>query len=335
MHGISDERDPLGVLRTTREVVDAATHVQVAYDRVREVAQEIAGTTAEAGEWPSEMHPTGATAEETANMIFVLDALNFCFWPLPNSDRPRWQVTFQGETYDGYWALTAALRRALANDVPLADPTYLANISEAETRNLLAGDPGSAEIPLLADRAANLNEAGQALRDRWDGTFLTAIEHANGSAARLVGEVIQALPSFDDVAEYRGKPARFYKRAQILISDIHGAFGGTDSGRFDDLDTLTAFADYKVPQVLRRFGILEYSDSLQESIRNYELIPAGDEREVEIRAATIWAVELLRQELANSGVNLAAYEIDWRIWQIGQMLPVDQEPYHRTLTIFY
>lgn len=335
MTGRPANRDPLGVLTTTQAVVDAANHVQINHDCLREAAQQVAGADAEAPEWPLEMHPTGATAAETANLILVLDALNFCFWPLPGSDQPRWQVTFQGETYDGYWALTAALRRILAAGTPLADPEYLANISEEETRLLLARDPGSAEIPLLADRTANLNEAGVALRDRWDGTFLTAIERADGSAAHLAGEIIRALPSFDDVAEYHGKPVRFYKRAQILVSDVHGAFRGIGPGQFHDLDALTAFADYKVPQVLREFGILEYSDALRESIRRYELIPAGDEREVEIRAATIWAVELLRRELATTGKELAAYELDWRIWQLGQTLPGDPEPYHRTLTVFY
>lgn len=36
-----------------------------------------------------------------------------------------------------------------------------------------------------------------------------------------------------------------YKRAQILIGDIWACFEGKGLGKFDDIDTLTMFADYR------------------------------------------------------------------------------------------
>ena len=86
---------------------------------------------------------------------------------------------------------------------------------------------------------------------------------------------------------YEGERVLFYKRAQICVADLAGSFGGEGWGRFHDLDPLTAFADYKVPQVLRRLGILRYDARRWPDRSNaLEPIPAGSEPEVEIRAAT-------------------------------------------------
>ena len=147
--------------------------------------------------------------------------------------------------------------------------------------------------------------------------------------AVLVGTVVGG------VAGYFGAPVRFYKRAQILVADLHGAFAGQDLGSFSDLDILTAFADYKVPQVLRALGVLAYDPKLAERIARREIIPPGSPAEVEIRAATIWACELLRRALAERGQSLRTFEIDWALWNAGQALPPETPPYHRTPTIFY
>jgi hypothetical protein len=87
--------------------------------------------------------------------------------------------------------------------------------------------------------------------------------------------------------------------------------------------------------VLRRLGVLVYDDALARRIDARELIPAGSEPEVEIRAATIWACELIRQALVESDVSKTAMEIDWALWQAGQTASTDDRPYHRTLTGFY
>lgn len=53
-----------------------------------------------------------------------------------------------------------------------------------------------------------------------------------------------------------------YKRAQILVADIWACCGGRGIGTFKDIDMLTAFADYRIPQALVWFGVLQYSDHL-------------------------------------------------------------------------
>ena len=66
------------------------------------------------------------------------------------------------------------------------------------------------------------------------------------------------------------------------------------------------------------------------------LIPPGDPREVEIRAATVWGCELLRQglERLRGGSPLRAFEVDWLLWSDAQGRTISR-PYHRTRTIYY
>ena len=83
--------------------------------------------------------------------------------------------------------------------------------------------------------------------------------------------------------------------------------------------------------ILNYFGILEYSQSLDKKINNKVLINEGSRQEKEIRAATIWAVELLRKELYN---KFYSFEIDWILWNKAQRMKIEK-PYHLTRTIRY
>jgi hypothetical protein len=329
------ERDPLRVLESTQLVMEQARSASIEHERIEQVADRLAQSPEPPPDWSATLHPPARDAEELANLVLVVDALNFCFWNVPGAEQPRWQVTYDGVTYDGYWALAAALRRAVEAGHPLADPEYLTTLDEDDVAGILAGDPGCEQIPLLRARHLHLHEVGVQLLARWDGSFLRAIEGAKGSAPRLIRSVLNAFPSFRDVAVWNEYEIRFYKRAQILIADLFGAFEGTGPGAFHDMHALTAFADYKVPQTLRQFGVLQYSPELARAIDQYRLIPVDSDEELEIRSATVWGVELLRQALARHGRDMPSYAIDWALWRAGQDLPADAQPYHRTLTVFY
>ena len=317
--------DSLGVLTTTRRVVDRARLVSIDDAAVTRLAAGLAARNVEAPSWRVWPHWWG-DVDLTSNYVLVLDALNFSFW-----GEPKWRVTFEGRTVDGYWALAAGLRRAIEEGVPILDPAALAHVDEGTARRVFRGE---SEIPLLAARIANLREVGRGLLAA-GGPFSTLVARAGHSAAQLVREVAARFPSFDDVATYDGEPVRLYKRAQILVSDLYGAFEGRGIGRFDDLDALTAFADYKIPQILRTEGVLVYAPAFAERVDRRVEIPAGDPAEVEIRAATIWGCELLRRALIEQGGrSLRAFEVDWLLWTLAQDRTFAQ-PYHRTRTVYY
>lgn len=331
--------DRLGVLSSTREVVRAAQSVRLDLDALRTVAGQLEPAMDMAPGWHDPRHFFDGSWR-TAGWILVLDTLNFCFWSESPDPARRWRVEWQGEPHDGYWALAAALSRAVAEGRPIWDPAYLKGLTARDIAHILRPhEEGAPEIPLLPLRVAGLHELARGLDEIAPGDAEAAvtglIRGADGSAVELVLEVARRFPSFNDIAPYEGKEARFFKRAQILVADLAGAFAGQGLGRFDDLAQLTAFADYKVPQVLRGFGALVYTPELDDAIARRRLILTGSAPEIEIRAATVWACELLRRELAERGRIFRATEIDWILWLAGQSLPASMPTYHRTYTVFY
>jgi Potential Queuosine, Q, salvage protein family len=341
------EPDRLGVLSSTRNVVEQGEYVWINREQVellatqfiasdsRMATNELQGdahtalnTTLPAFSWYDRYHFHDGT-ERTVNWLLVLDALNFCFWA--EKDSPRWRIEYQGEPLNGYWAEAAALTRAVEEGIPLWDAEYLSTMSSDALEHIFRGEE---MIPLFEHRLQNVHEVGRVLLERFEGQFARAIEQAQGSAVQLVSLLTKNFSSFYDVASYRACEVRFFKRAQICVADLFGSFDGKSWGAFYDLDKLTAFADYKLPQVLRHFEVLEYDPILAERIDNQELLEQGGEEEVELRAATVWACELLRREMTSRGHPITAAEIDQRLWLLGQNV-TGMRPYHRTRTIYY
>ena len=269
---------------------------------------------------------TGVTAE----WIFVLDTVNHCFWPEVGA--PLWTVHYGNQALSGYWALAASLKRAMEDKIPVHQAKILSTLDSQTLAHIFRG---TGKIPLFQERLTNLRQTGQVLMDRFQGSFLHVLEEAEGSAVELVHLLAAEFASFNDTTTYHGNKVYFFKRAQLLVHDLWTTCSGDTWGNFLDLEKLTAFADYKLPQVLRHLGIIHYEPELAEIIQRLEHIPAGSLEEVEIRAATIWAVEFLRQELSRRGRKLSSAQLDCWLWHLGQDDTYRSLPYHRTRTIFY
>jgi len=325
--------DSLGVLSSTRQVVEQGENVWINPEQIealcqRWVEEDAQQSTLTNPQWDARYHFFDAT-ERSVNWLLVLDALNFCFWA--EREQKRWTIEYQGQVLNGYWAEAAALKRAAEENIPLWDAQFLSTISEKTITHIFRGEGA---IPLLEQRVANAREIGCQLLEHYEGQFSHMIEQAQGSAVKLASSLVQHFPSFNDTALYRTHTIRFYKRAQICVADLYSAFGAQQWGAFHDIGQLTIFADYKLPQVLRHANVLEYQTTLAERVDNRELIAAGSEEEVEIRAATIWACELLRRAMQEYGHFITAADIDLRLWQMGQQ-SAEMRPYHRTRTIYY
>lgn len=168
---------------------------------------------------------------------------------------------------------------------------------------------------------------------------MNMIRAAGGSAPRLVELVTRAFPGFRDHAIYRGAQVFFYKRAQIFVGDVWGAFRGRGLGEFEDFAELTMFADYRVPVTLRNLGVLRYAEDLEARIAKGEELPAGGEAELEIRAATIVAVERLREAIWATRPGLRPEQVpsivvDWWLWGEGERTRT-RDLHHRTCTVYY
>jgi len=317
------------VLETTRHVTERSQEVTIDKKALAAFSRKLIEDGSEIPPWNYDYHFFDG-GQETVAYLLILDSINFCFWPKPGAD--KWETQYKSETLTGYYALAASLKKAIESGVPVTRADYLAELPLGELRQILGG---GGELQLMEARAHILNELGAFLINKYDGETKRLVEAAENSALNLVELLVDNLPSFMDVAEYYGKKIYFYKRAQIFAADLYGAFAGKAWGYFKDIDKLTAFADYKLPQVLRHVGILRYERTLEHKVDNGIFLEAGSPEEIEIRANTIWAVELIRQELIQVGKKLRAFEIDWILWNLGQEREFKAKPYHKTVTTFY
>ncbi|MBI4673027.1 MAG: hypothetical protein HY741_15340 [Chloroflexi bacterium] len=318
--------DPLEILATTANVIQHAQFVTLDLRRIRTVARVLSLRPVPVPGWNFEYHFCDGTAR-TVMYVFLLDALNFSFW-----GDPKWCVQYVRSDLDGYWALAAALKRAAERDASFLDAENLAALAPETLARVLRGN---VEIPLFVERWRNVQELGRVLRDHFGGSAARLVEQANGDAAQLARLVAQNVSSFNDTTLYKGRAVNFFKRAQILAGDLYGSFGGEKWGAFHNLQDLTAFADYKLPQILRAWGILNYAPELARRVDRKIPLAKDSPHEIEIRAAMVWAVELLRHALAQHDRVLNSVQMDWFLWQSSQATIKGMKPYHRVRTIYY
>lgn len=278
--------------------------------------------------------------KKSADWVFVTSALNFCFWN--DESGPQYLVTHKGKTSTGFMSLLAAFDRTLKQGMPLDDPKFYGHISQQKLNEYLMGD-NDVPCPLIEQRVACLHEIARVLEAKYEGTFEKCVEKCGGSAQKLLQLVTSEFDCFRDTACYKGKQVAIYKRAQILIADLWFEHEGKGLGHFDDIDSITMFADYRVPQSLQYFGAFVYSDELMKVLNANEILENGSAFEVEIRGCSIEAVErLVRKinlQLLDSGrqQKMNAIQVDNFLWKFRREKVEEMVayPYHKVRSIYY
>jgi len=187
------------------------------------------------------------------------------------------------------------------------------------------------------------------LIEQFDGSAMALIESSNHKKApTLVQQLVDHFPGFCDYcySPGGGKKQRiaFLKRAQICVGDWNAAL------KLDlpDMDKLTTFADYRVPQLLRHCNVLIYSKRLAAKVDACQELDMNSAEEIAIRACTVAAVEYLVDELnaqdeaaaATASTTITqwtAVMTDWYLWQVGERMQNagELQPHHRVRTIYY
>jgi hypothetical protein len=313
------------VLETTQAVMHQARLVRIDDDAMRRWAEQ---TPAEALRLAGGglMDQLPGDREQAANLVLLIDALNFCFW-----SREPIHTGWCGRTFHRFNAMLASIIRAATDDPRWFDPHFWLVVPRGELRSILAP---AGELLMLDEREQIVRETARLLIERFDGRFSAAVESVNRRAWDLAVLLLVSFDSFRDVAAYHDQPVYFAKRAQICAMDLSLAWQARGDEPLDGLDHLTAFADYRVPQVLRHLGILRLSPDMEAAIERGEEIAVGSEPEIELRAATVQAVEAMRRALADRGVYRPAWQIDCHLWERSHDADVSVA-HHRTRTVFY
>ncbi|MFH1417375.1 MAG: queuosine salvage family protein [Planctomycetota bacterium] len=313
------------VLESIRAVVEQARHCSIDDAAIEAWASEVA---------PAELEPSAhellgflpGSQDSLANLVLLIDSLNFCFWSA-NPIRIEWR----GKRYERFNAMFISIMLAAKYEPRWCDAEFWVSVPGDELREVLGG---KGELLLMDEREGIVRETGRVLLERFDGQFMNAIESVNWRAWPLAVLLMTNFDSFRDVSSYRYKPVYFLKRAQICALDTSIAFQTHGHQPLKGLDELTAFADYRVPQALRHLGIVNMTAESAQAIDSGQEWPRDSEEEIEIRAATIEAVDRMKEALRRAGKAGAAWRVDWYLWVLSHHKDVAVN-HHRTRTVYY
>lgn len=315
------------ILKTTKFVVEQAKLVKINKDKITEFCNHF--EESHLSHWikqgPYDL--TQLNNKDKLHFLLVFNSISFSYW-----GEPKWTVEYNGEKFDGSFGMIAALGNAIENKVPILNMKWLSTITDESLEKITKGD---VKIPLLKERVQILREVALIVAQKYNGDFSLFLKEANGDAMKILNNIIITFPSFNDASSYKGKTVYFHKRAQLLISDIYQLFNGRDYGKLRNIDQLTACADYKIPWMLRTLGILSYSESLAKKVDHKIEMLHGSEEEVEIRASTIWANELIKQQLRKNIPAIDSIHINDHLWLLSQAKLPHDKPYHLTRTTAY
>jgi hypothetical protein len=329
---------PIGspVLESLRPLIERSRDVRT---NVTKIAEQAGWMAYEDLPLPAFVLPFGigaspAEAKQAIDFILVSNTVNFAFTDFEKNI--RFTADYQGRTWSDSEAMFACLKRAVDEGVPVLDGGWMRRVTRADLAHIFRGN---IEMPLLAERAQVLNEAGEVLAKKYDSHFHNFVAagppHAYADGRGLLERLVAEFPRYNDVSIYDGVEVRFHKLAQLGLWVLHAALSRSGAFRLEDPERLTAFADYIVPVALRVMRILEYSPALEAAINSHQLIPRDSPQEIEIRAHTLYATALLREEINKHrppAMQVIIPQVDARLWT---HYHATHWPHHLTRTVMY
>jgi putative queuosine salvage protein len=327
---------PIGspVLESLRPVIEHSRDVKTNLPKLIEVAQWMAYEELAVPQYSIPFAAESANPSAAIDFTMVAVTIDFAFTDFQN--HTKFQVDYAGKHYSDSDALFACMKRAMDEGADILNGAYLANVTRAQLAQIFRGN---IELPLLDERVEMLRQAGAILQAKYGGRYHNFVndcsprsyDQGNGIVERLSAE----FPRFHDSSPYDGHEIKINKLAQLGVWIMYCNFRQSGAFQLDDTEKLTAFADYIVPAGLRVMNILEYSPALDHAIRSYQMIPRDSTQEVEIRAHTLYATALLREEINKirpPDMQIIIPQIDARLW-----LPYHTTfwPHHLTRTIMY
>jgi hypothetical protein len=320
---------PNPIITDSYWVMDHAQHLTIDKHNITALADQLINQGLTYPDWTDIPYYRGKP-EQTVQAALIREALNFCTWVEP--DQVQWTYQTNELTYTGWYATVLAINHEIDHNPYFLDAQHLADLTQTVFDRMFSGQ---GTLPLTNQRRHHINQIGQVLQDNFKGQFANLLKQADNNALKAVELTTTHFPNFVDQAEYQGKTITFNKRAQHLTASIWGLFAGQGLGKFTNIDQLTAFADHAIPQLLYHFNILKYDNQLEQQIQTHKPISSGSPQEIEIRAATIVAVDQLCQQLNARKVSIIPIQLDVNLWLLANQLKDHMAPHHRTRTTNY
>jgi isopentenyldiphosphate isomerase len=328
------------ILNTTKYVVNNSRHVKINQDAIDKFVDNF--DLQKINHWwnVAPIYLPDLEPEKRAMFLFLFDSISFSYWcdPIWQSENKGWQENtwlgnYNKKTSNGAWGLARNLTKAIINGDLRLEAKYLKDLDRNKFAKIVNSQP--IDIPLFEQRWQITKELGKIIVEKYDSKIINLMKEARGDGKKLFQIIVDDFPFFEDRAVYHNQRISFYKRAQLLVADLIQCLGPDWNMSVNELNKFTACADYKLPQVLRQLEILKYSSDLSYKIDHKIRLAGGSEEEVEIRANTIQAVEIIKEKLRLKNIIISSNAINDYLWLLGQDDVFRLKPYHRTRTIAY
>ena len=266
---------------------------------------------------------------EYIRKTMLINTLNFVFTDFSTS------VKYKIENLSDTDAMVYQIDKALLEGVPLTQGSFMRDMNLEEFKRIFTGN---IEMPMADEKVEILNNVGDTLVTKYGGDWINFIDdgpkklYDNGEG--LVERLVRDFKRFDDHSIFENEKVYFLKLAQLAFWGIHRELSKRHF-YIEDMENMTAFADYIIPVALESFGIVKYSSGLKEKIDSGILIDRDSIEEIEIRSTSIYVTAKLT-ELINNYKNeeekIIIPQLDFKLWTD---FHADERPHHLTKTIMY
>ena len=303
------------IKESSKYVSDNSKYVKINYEKIDEI---IEGGEFNAIRYWLDTNPFNIldmNYRDIVNFLLLYHTIgDYCFW-----GDPKWEIDTEVGKLDGSYAIMYILINRFRNNNDM-------NMSYEEFADMLKGN---VEIPLLKERYNCLVEMNKYL-DSIGKDFYDEIKDLKVDID-LLDYVVSTFSYFKDETNYNGVNVYFYKRAQLLVSDVLHVRKMLENIEVD-YSNLMGCADYKIPQVMNALGMLEYEYDLEYKLARKEELQEDSIEEIEIRANDLVDIDYIYEKLNR---EVCRMDINDYIWLLGQDKSKINKNYHRTRTIRY
>ena len=302
--------------------------------------------------------------------IIAYNVVNFSFYP-DKEEVPWWiEIEKGGEKVlvgkdDEFFAITSSFERAEQTFIKAGDASkygitdedtgkiwcnyeYLSTLNIEKLEEIFKPAPDAGKLPLLQLRLNCIHSLAELYKKMSLEEFIhlceeKSVQKEDGQEEKTidVGIFISLLtkyvPAFRD---YRSD-IPFSKRPQLTIAMLHK----NNLISFSDLENLTVFSDYRLPQLFISKGVFEFHDAsadrrniMRDIIEKQTPIKAHSKLEICLRCGSIVVAEELRTELCKlTGNEVKIANLDYYLWRTCVLLDSKELllPHHRTRTFCY
>ena len=314
------------ILESTKFVSDNSTHVKISDVAIKELCESF---SVQKQEHRIKSSPYNISKLERKDQLWFF--LIFHSITYNNRWEPKRWINIWWKNL--WWSMSFVylLWEKFDKDANWRDFWYMKDLSLKEFEEFLEQ---WWKIALIQERLEKLHETAKTIVEKFNWSIENFLKSAKVEW-NLLEFFIKNFKSFEDVSIYKNQNIYFYKLAQLVVSDRYSLLPGTEFESLIDKNSLTALADYKVPQMLRLQNILEYDNSLEEKIVKKIEIPHDSEEEIEIRANTVQAIEKIKEILIIDNPWIMSVDINDTIRLSSQNKEWPIEPHHCTRTTDY